>query len=997
MQLSSLSWGARLLRGVAWFRLSCFTLSLLGLGSAALAREASYNLPFVQLSIESIQEGPLGVDQQQRLRVLGELADGRRFAYPGPLRWSEEGPELDVGDNGFVSGLKEGVGTVRVQALDDPRLSASLQLEVKKLPVRVYFKAPQNWQQVNVWYWYLDGDATASGVNDDGTRANAVLTREQGSFPGPVMQPLPGRPGWFSAVLPRFDDERAYPGQKLRAQPLRLLFSNPLSGEKTRDFLHLDGCFIASNRYLNAQIIEGRWESPSDCSVFPKKLRALAEPRGGPVFSEKTPLSSSAEGERAVLTAFTLNGSPALNATSSPVSNLGAVLEGRDWASLCLSAEAQGRGEKSSECFAFQNHLEAPPASLKTMGPHYTPEATTFTLWSPDRKSVELWIDGRTLPMGSIGEAGGKSGVWAITVPGDMKLKRYHFILDDMPVRDPYARMVEPGSDFGIVLDTAAIKPPGGWVSDPPLRQREDAIVYELSVRDFTFSPTSGISAPRRGTFLGLVESGSYLNKDQAGADPSIKTGIDHLKELGVTHVQLMPSFDYATCSAKDIRNSPSCYNWGYDPENYNVPEERYSTRPLDYEYRVREFQTMVNELHKAGIRVIMDVVYNHTWVRPFREADEGERYLGPITSRYFLRSPDGVISDLTGTGNTLDPRDPMVYQYIQDSLAYWVETYNIDGFRFDLAGVFDYGEINGWMRYLHERFPEKQLLAFGEPYTAVSDPDPDHFRLDRISSMRRADGQPTEFGGFNYIFREAIKGSNDTGFGGGFAFNEIVNLSSLINGLRGSLGRGDVWQSAFADDPAQTINYASSHDNLNLYDKIEAWAALQSSPISLDYKKRIQVFTNAVVLLSQGIPFLHYGEEFLRSKNGNPNSYQAGDGINQVDWRRKKQFKDVFDAYAQLVEARRRFSGLRLPSREAIENSLQINSLGRGLIEIRVAGDGRGREELLILLNSGLDREYTLPPGEWTLALAESRAIRERQVRSRIVATGTAATLLYR
>lgn len=961
---------------------------LLG-GSQAFALGGVSAPPFIGLTIESVEEGPVGVDQQQRLRVLGVLRDGKRLAYTGPVKWSKEGTALDVADNGYVQGLQEGRAEVRVQALDVPGLAAARSIEVKKLPIRIFFKAPENWDRAHVWYWYLDGDAEASGINRDGTRANAVLTREQGAFPGPAMQALSGRPGWFSIELPRFDDETAYPGTKLKKQPLRLLFSHPSSGEKTRDFLHLDGCFISYNRYLGPQIIDGRWESPGDCAVFPKKLRALAEPRGGPVFNAATPLLSEVRGANAFLSELSFNGEA--TRPDEPL-NFAKVLDSDGSGTLCLTAEDRRQQRRSSECFAYQKQSPPSVAGMKKLGIHYSARETTFTLWSPDRLSVELWLDGRTLPMGLLGD-----GVWALTVPGDFKFKRYQFIVDDVPVRDPYARMVEPGTDYCIVLDPSTIEPDGGWAPTPPLTKREDAIIYEMSVRDFTFSPTSGVSEPKRGTFLGLVEGGSYLNKGQPGADPSIKTGIEHLKELGVTHVQLMPVYDYATCSAKDVRNSPSCYNWGYDPENYNVPEERYSTRPLDYEFRVREFQTMVNELHKAGIRVIMDVVYNHTWTRPFREADEGERYLGPITGRYFLQSPEGFGYDLTGTGNTIDPKDPMVYRYIQDSLEYWVKTYNIDGFRFDLAGVFDYQEISGWISYLEQRFPEKKLLSFGEPYTALSDPDPQHFRLDRIASMRRADGQRTEFGGFNFIYREAIKGSNDNGFGGGFAFNQITDLSTLINGLRGSLGNGQTQRSAFADDPSQTINYATSHDNLNLYDKVKAWASLQSFPISLDYRKRIQVFTNAIVLLSQGIPFLHSGEEFLRTKFGDVNSYQSGDAVNQVDWARKKEFKDVFDAYAQLVETRKRLPGLRLPTREAIEESVRIEALGSGLIEVRIAGSKQGRKELLILLNSGLDRSYELPSGEWTLGLAESRLTRERPVSGRIVATGTAATLFYR
>jgi type I pullulanase len=780
------------------------------------------------------------------------------------------------------------------------------------------------------------------------------------------------------------------------------LFSNPDNGEKSRDFLHYDGCFYSYNRYLRSGVIDGRWDSPSNCPAFPKKLRVLAEGRGGPVWGDRGFVDLLLQGGRNAVSRFTVDGTPANLSNGAVFPKIGEALtlekqfDPAGNAVLCLFA--QEASKKADECFHYyKESTDVAPHVAKRLGVYYTPEATTFSIWSPDRNSVELWLDGQTISMGYIGDAIDQAGVWVVTVPGDHNLKKYQFILDDVAVRDPYAVMVEAATDFAIVMDPLSIQPEGGWAPTPPLVNREDAVIYEMSVRDFTFSPTSGVSPELRGKFLGLVQSGAYLNKGAANADPSIKTAIDHLKELGVTHVQLMPVYDYATCSAKDLRNGPNCYNWGYDPENFNVPEERYSTKPQDSVHRVREFQTMVNELHKAGIRVILDVVYNHTWVRPWREADEGEKYFGDITGKYFLFDENGTGYQLTGTGNTIDPKDPRVYKYIQDSLEYWVRTYNIDGFRFDIAGVFDYQEITGWMTYLYDKFPEKNLLNYGEPYTALSDPDPQHFRLFNISKMTRADGKAADFGGFNFPYREALKGNNDSGFGGGFAFNDSYNVTTIINGLRGSLGSDDVSQSAFASDPVQTINYATSHDNLNLFDKINAWASTKNYSVSLDYKKRIQVFTNAIVLMSQGVPFLHSGEEFLRTKNGIPDSYQAADPVNKVDWSRKQQYKDVFDAYAQLVQARRRFAGLRLPSREEIEQSLQVRSAGTGFFEVQVSPQGRNRAELLILLNSGPDRDYKLPSGEWTLALEQGRFTQERRVAGTLTIGGTAVTLLYR
>jgi pullulanase len=262
---------------------------------------------------------------------------------------------------------------------------------------------------------------------------------------------------------------------------------------------------------------------------------------------------------------------------------------------------------------------------------------------------------------------------------------------------------------------------------------------------------------------------------------------------------------------------------------------------------------------------------------------------------------------------------------------------------------------------------------------------------------MVNAKGEKAQFGGFNFPYREAIKGNNDTGYGGGYAFNDTYNATAIINGLRGSVGYDDIYQSAFADDPVQTINYASSHDNLNLWDKINAWSGLQTFQVSQDYKKRIAAFANGIVLVSQGIPFLHSGEEFARTKGGIPDSYQAGDSINRVHWERKAEFKDLFDFYKQMVDIRRRFAGLRLPTKTEIDQSLSVKALGNGLFELKVSPNGKNRSELLILLNSGPDREYYLPSGDWNLAIEQGRATQERKVSGRVTAGGTALTFFYR
>ncbi len=953
------------------------------------------------LSIDSIEDFPVAVDKQQRLRAVANTIDGKKIAYDGRVRWTASNSNVELTESGFVTGLKEGVTTVAVESLDEPGLKSTLDITIKKEPILVYFQAPTNWQKVNAWYWYLDGKAEISGLDSKGQPYAAITSPIQGAFPGPAMKPVEGMPGWFSIALPRWDDSSAYPGRNIVKQPIRIVFSNPDNGEKTRDFAHYDGCFLSYNRYLRGNVIDGRWDGPLNCPAFPKRFRVLAEGRGGPIWSPQGFVDLLSTGRKNVTTRFTIDGSQARldNGLDFPKNAviLDKQFDAEGQATLCAYAKDNLTNASVDECFRFYRPDASSAENFPGLGVSYSEGSSTFAIWSPDRNSVELWLEGQTIPMGYIGDLIKQPGVWAVTVPGNHLLKRYQYLLDDTAVRDPYAVMVEPGTDYCIVLDPSTIAPQDGWAPTPTLVNREDAVVYELSVRDFTHDASSGVTPENRGKFLGLAESGAFLYKGQTGANSNIKTSIDHLKELGVTHVQLMPVYDFATCGLKDIKNGPDCYNWGYDPENFNVPEELYSTTPRDYPNRIREFQTMVNELHKAGIRVILDVVYNHTWSRPFREADEGEKYFGDITGRYFLFDQDGFGYQLTGTGNTIDPKDPMVNKYIRDSLEYWVKTYNIDGFRFDVAGVFDYQEITGWMTYLYDKFPDKQLLNYGEPYTALPDPDLNHFRLTNIQKMTRADGKKAEFGGFNFPYREAIKGNNDSGFGGGYAFNDAYNATTIINGLRGSIGNDDIFQSAFADDPVQTINYASSHDNLNLFDKINAWAGIQSFNVSPDYKKRIQAFINSIVLVSQGVPFIHYGEEFARTKGGIPDSYQAGDLVNRVHWEKKAEYRDLFEFHKQLINLRRRFAGLRLPTKLEIEQSVSVKALGNGLFELKVSPNGKNRSELLILLNSGPEREYFLPAGDWNLALEQGRPTLERKVSGRTAAGGTAITFFYR
>ena len=560
------------------------------------------------------------------------------------------------------------------------------------------------------------------------------------------------------------------------------------------------------------------------------------------------------------------------------------------------------------------------PVTPTRLGAYYTSSATTFTIWSPDSGNVKVVVDGQEYTCeknfkvdGSYPDA---SNIYGVTVAGDLHLKEYQFKINGKDVRDPYGKMVKYeaedaksgakdtrtengasitsycGSNVNIVMDMSATDLSGGWAARPALNKREDAIVYEVHINDFTADSTSGVSSGKKGKYLGMVETGTTYS--------GVKTGIDHLKELGVTHVQILPFYDFGT---RYNASTNEIYNWGYDPVNYNVPEDRYATDPADYIARVKEVKEMINEFHKNGIRVIMDVVYNHSFRKEMFQNISGKYYTS---------------GDLSGCGNSTNSGVPMVSRMIRDSLEYWVDEYNIDGFRFDLIGIFHTEEVRKWGEYMNNtKFSDRTLLMYGEPWNgyATDHEEGQKVRMSQVSRLGNA-----HVGVFNGKFRESIKGDNDKG-GKGYMFNSMGGFGSsawnVSVGLRGSgTGLGSdsegMWTRYFTADPEQTINYISAHDNYCLYDKIT------TSGASGDYAQRVSKFGTGIVLVSQGIPFIHAGDEMLRTKKKGShsqhahNSYMWGSQMNNIDWSWKKNNIGFFNYHRDLMALRRENDGFR-------------------------------------------------------------------------------------
>ncbi|NVO17270.1 MAG: hypothetical protein HXX10_24860 [Rhodoplanes sp.] len=636
-------------------------------------------------------------------------------------------------------------------------------------------------------------------------------------------------------------------------------------------------------------------------------------------------------------------------------------------------------------------------AAWSPLGASYTQQATTFSVWSPDSDDVKLFLQGepQLRPMARRPDTDASTDVYSVTIPGDHHLKTYNYRIGGRTVRDPLGVMVKPATDESVVVDLSRTDPTGGWAAAPPLAQRTDAIVYEVNVRDFTADPSSGVSSEKRGKFLGMVEHGTRV---QGRA-----TGIDHLVDLGITHVQIMPIFDFRGCSALTAPNPPDCYNWGYDPESFNVPEEIYSQFPNDPVARIRELKTMIDELHKSGIRVIVDVVYNHVPIGP----DGRDDGLGKITDRYFLPR------DISGAGRSLDGGVPMVSRMIRDSLEFWVREYRVDGFRFDLMGVFRYLDVDAWATYLNTKYPDRMLLIYGEPYSAssgavVGAPSGDLTERDQVRQATVAFIAGSGVGVFNTSYRDAIRGGDLNGGGtGGYMFNQGNVADEIRPGSRGSIRFSNkpyqpldnLFDRMFAARPDQSINYIGVHDNLCLRDRILAWAGQHGRAGDEGYLARIQAFGQGILLTSQGIPFIAEGDEFLRTKGGNPNSFDV-EAPNIIKWDLRVTHEDVFDVVKSAIALRRAHSALRLSSWEAVDRTVQTTVPRGDVLVNHIAGAASGDawSEILVIYNSGGNLDIPLPPGNWRVAMEQSRAIdQERTVTGSVVAEGTAVTLLHR
>lgn len=600
------------------------------------------------------------------------------------------------------------------------------------------------------------------------------------------------------------------------------------------------------------------------------------------------------------------------------------------------------------------------------LGLTYSTSASSFRIWSPPAVAAELLLykDGlggnavKTVPL-----TRDANGTWVARETGDIKGMFYTFRVNingawSAEVPDPYAKAVGANGRRAMVVDLPATNPPG-WDKDispafSSTNTATDAILYELHVRDASIHVQSGIQ--HKGLFLGLTEEGTKNTYGQL-------TGLSHIKELGVTHVHLLPFFDYN--SVDETKPNTGQYNWGYDPLNYNVPEGSYSSNPYDGAVRINEMKQLVAAFHRNGLRVVMDVVYNHV-------ADAASSNFQQLVPGYYFRhKPDGSLSDATACGNETASEMPMMHKFIIESLLHWVKEYHIDGFRFDLMGVHDIETMNQLSAALHAIKPD--ILLYGEGWTAGGSPLPDTLR-----ALKKNAHLLHNIAVFSDDIRDGIKGSvfdiEDRGFVSGKAgMEESVKfgITAAGNHPQVDLTKVNYSKQPYAAAPWNVITYCECHDNNTLWDKL----SLSCKNASRDALIHMQQQALMIILTSQGIPFLHAGTEFLRNKKGVENSYNAGDSINAIDWAMKQDNKATFALVQQLISLRKAHPAFRLTGSETVNNAIRFDTTapaGTIAYTINAAAVPDPWKKIFLAFNgSGKAATIQLPEGKWKKAVA--------------------------
>lgn len=617
------------------------------------------------------------------------------------------------------------------------------------------------------------------------------------------------------------------------------------------------------------------------------------------------------------------------------------------------------------------------------LGAIYDKEQTKFILWAPLAESVDVNLygkDGKCVKGRCIKKVPMKSnddGTWEALIKGDLNGEIYNYsvnndgILND--VVDPYAKAVTVNGLRGIVIDLKSTDPIG-FEKDvkPQLINATDSILYEMHIRDFTIDKSSGVKDELRGKYLGACKKNTVI------PNTNTSTCLDYIKNLGVTHVHLLPIEDYETVDESKCPLEE--YNWGYDPQNYNVPEGSYSTAVDDGATRIREVKEMVKSFHENGIRVVMDVVYNHTYKTEDSNLNKAVPYY------YYRENNDGSFSNGSACGNEIASDRKMVRKLIVDSVVYWAKEYHIDGFRFDLMGLTDIDTLKEIRTELDKI--DKTIIMYGEGWTGGPSPLPIEKSAIKKNTIKF---DKMQIASFSDDCRDGIKGHvfdvNEKGFASGKSgLEETIKMTAV-----GAINHKDIdyskvvySDSNWANEPYQTINYVSAHDNNTLWDKLQ----ISCPELAEEDRKSINKLCAAIVLTSQGIPFFQAGEEFLRTKideNGQliENSYNLPDLVNKMDWNRMAQNNDTVDYYKGLIALRKSHKAFRLDNADDIRES--ITFLKQGIdynydnvvaYTIDCSSIDDDFKEILVVYNGGSDSiQLPIKEGDWMVYVDGEKA----------------------
>lgn len=645
---------------------------------------------------------------------------------------------------------------------------------------------------------------------------------------------------------------------------------------------------------------------------------------------------------------------------------------------MCAADVSAAEKKTVTDYQAYSANLDKSAYSGNDLGASYSKKATTFKVWSPNAASVRVNI----FEHGSDneGDAGSimsramsldkTTGVWSVTINGDLLNKYYTYSVTHgkttKETADVYAKACGVNGQRSMVVDLSTTNP-DGWENDKHVlvQNQTDVSVWEISVADFSSSESSGVSEANRGKYLAFTEEGTTVN----GVQGASSTCVDYLKKLGVKYVQIMPFYDFG--SVDESKNIMDQYNWGYDPVNYNCPEGSYSSNPKKGEVRIKECKQMIQALHNAGIGVIMDVVYNHTYT-------SDSWFQRTVPNYYYRMNNDGTFSNGSGCSNDTASEHLMFRKYMIDSVTYWASEYHIDGFRFDLMGLHDVTTMNSIRTALDNLYADgsgSQILMYGEAWDMATNCDEGTV----LASQKNLKQLSDRIGAFDDTIRDAIKGS--TGGTDGAFVQEGSRRANLKTGIAGQSDTTTGW----ANVPSQCVTYASCHDNLCLYDK------LVGSVYGADgkYRKRYEdlvamnKLSAAIVITSQGIPFSLGGEEFCRSKDGDENSYASSRKENMLDWENVDLYSDVIEYYRGLYKIRDAFAAFS-DSTAATANSLTyLSDVPKGVTGYTINNTESGKwSQMCVIFNGSDSAQNVTAKGDWVV-LADNKTAGLRNIKN--------------